>query len=130
MNLIQLSFRFLPRAEEPENAKLILSNNSKSYLISSLESGVYKFNIPPQKKDLSAKLTVGDYRNTFSLQTVNRPRLETLSSLINFPEYLSINSQNFDSLNNQIEIRKILITYYAKQIEGLINLFCLIQKPN
>ena len=47
---------------------------------------------------------MGDYSNTFSLQTVNRPRLETLSSLVNFPEYLSINSQNFDSLNNQIEI--------------------------
>ena len=102
-NTIKFSLSSTSR-RKPENAKLILSNNSKSYLISSLESGVYKFNIPPQKRNLSAKLTVGDYSNTFSLQTVNRPRLETLSSLVSFPEYLSINSQIFDSLNNQIEI--------------------------
>ena len=71
-NTIKFSLSSTSR-RKPENAKLILSNNSKSYLISSLESGVYKFNIPPQKRNLSAKLTVGDYSNTFSLQTVNRP---------------------------------------------------------
>ena len=47
---------------------------------------------------------MGDYRKTFSAQAVNRPRLEVLSSLVKFPEYLSLIPKEFNSLENQIEV--------------------------
>ena len=89
---------------KPSYAELIQSNERKFHLVSSLNGGIYEFNIPPQSKDFSIELVVGDYRKTFSAKPVNRPRLEVLSSLVKFPEYLSLIPKEFNSLENQIEV--------------------------
>ena len=89
---------------KPNFAELIQSNDSSFHLISKLNGGIYEFKIPPQKKDFSADLFVGDYQKEFSVKTVNRPRLEALTTIVKFPEYLSIIPQEIDSLDNQIEV--------------------------
>ena len=104
MNPIPLGFHYLPRAGKPNYAELIQSNERKFHLVSTLNGGIYEFNIPPQSEDFSIELVVGDYRKTFSAKAVNRPRLEVLSSLVKFPEYLSLIPKEFNSLENQIEV--------------------------
>lgn len=89
---------------KPSFAELIQSSDSSFHLISKLNSGIYEFKIPPQKKDFSTELIVGDYQKEFSFKTVNRPKLEGLTSIVRFPEYLSIIPQEIDSLDNQIEV--------------------------
>ena len=89
---------------KPNFAELIQSNDSSFHLISKLNGGIYEFKIPPQKKDFSVELIVGDYQKELSVETVNRPRLTGLTSIVKFPEYLSIIPQKLDSLDNQIEV--------------------------
>jgi hypothetical protein len=89
---------------KPNFAELIQSNDSSFHLISKLNGGIYEFKIPPQKKDFSVELIVGDYQKELSVETVNRPRLAGLTSIVKFPEYLSIIPQKLDSLDNQIEV--------------------------
>ena len=89
---------------EPNFAELIKSNDSGFHLISKLNGRIYEFKIPPQKKDFSAKLIVGDYHKQLSVKTLNRPQMESLTSIVKFPEYLSIIPQELDSLTNQIEV--------------------------
>ena len=88
----------------PNYAELIKASDSEFHLISANNGGIYEFNIPPQSKDFSVELIVGDYCKKFSVQSKSRPRLEVLSSLVKFPEYLSLKPKKFNSLNNQIEV--------------------------
>ena len=102
-NTIRFSLAASSR-RKPNYAELIQSNEAKFHLVSTLNGGIYEFNIPPQSEDFSFELIVGDYRKEFSVQSVNRPRLEVLSSMVKFPEYLSLIPQKLDSLDNQIEV--------------------------
>ena len=102
-NTIRFSLAASSR-RKPNYAELVQSNESKFHLVSTLNGGIYEFIIPPQSNDFSVELIVGDYRKTFSAQSVNRPKLEVLSSLVKFPEYLSLISKEFNSLDNQIEV--------------------------
>ena len=89
---------------KPNYAELHNSSESKFSLISSLNGGIYEFNIPPQKEDFSFELTVGDYCKTFHVKTIKRPHLDSLSSVVKFPDYLSLKTKKFDILNSQIKV--------------------------
>jgi len=104
-NTIRFSLSSSSRIK-PNYAELIKSKDSKFRIISKLNGGIYEFNIPPQRENFSAHLIVGDYQKQFSVKTVTRPRMESLTSIVKFPKYLLRNSEKMVSLNNQIEVPK------------------------
>ena len=68
MNSTPLGFHYLPQVVGSQiMLNLFRSDESKLHLISSLNGGIYEFNIPPQTKNFSIDLIVGDYRKTFSV---------------------------------------------------------------
>ena len=89
---------------KPNYAELHNFSKSKFRLISSLNGGIYEFNIPPQKEDFSFELIVGDYCKTFHVNAIKRPHLEALSSIVTFPDYLSLKTKKFDILDSQIKV--------------------------
>ena len=91
---------------KPNYAKLIKPKDSGFHLVSKLNGGIYEFNIPPQSRNFSVDLIVGDYQKKISVKTVTRPRLEDLTSVVKFPQYLSRNSEKLDTLNNQFKVPK------------------------
>ena len=91
---------------KPDYAKLIKPNDSGFHLVSKLNGGIYEFNIPPQSRNFSVDLFVGDYQKKISVKTVTRPRLEDLTTVVKFPQYLSRNAEKLDTLNNQFKVPK------------------------
>ena len=89
---------------KPNYAELHNFSKSKFRLISSLNGGIYEFNIPPQKEDFSFELIVGDYCKTFHVNAIKRPHLDALSSIVTFPDYLSLKTKKFDILDSQIKV--------------------------
>ena len=115
---------------KPSYAELQNSGESKFRLFSSLNGGIYEFNIPPQNKDFSVDLFVGDYCKTFHLKMNKRPQLETLSSIVKYPEYLSLSTTKFDILNSQIKVpENSEITLFA-QTNRKINQVLLTEEKN
>ena len=47
---------------------------------------------------------MGDYQKKYQVKTVARPRLEDLTTVVKFPQYLSRNSEKLDTLNNQFKV--------------------------
>ena len=65
-NTIRFSLSASSR-RKPNYAELIKSNDSKFHLVSTLNGGIYEFNIPPQSEISPLSLIVGDYQKEFSV---------------------------------------------------------------
>ena len=53
---------------KPNYAKLIKPDDSGFHLVSKLNGGIYEFNIPPQSRNFSVDLIVGDYQKKYRLK--------------------------------------------------------------
>ncbi len=70
----------------PDSARLQIGNQPPTDV--RLEDGAYEFAGPPLLESITAKLTVGDWSETFRLVPKLRPELTALAADIELPEYL------------------------------------------
>ena len=91
---------------KPIYANLNVTGNADLHLITSNNCNVYEFRLPPQKKEFSATLESGDFSKRYNFKPIERPKLESITASIEFPEYLSQDPLSYEALNQKIEVPK------------------------
>ena len=91
---------------KPRYANLNVTGYADLNLITPNNGNVYEFRLPPQKQEFSAILQSGDYSKGYNFKPIERPKLESISASIEFPEYLSQDPLTYEALNQTIDVPK------------------------
>ena len=102
---------------QPRYANLHLTGNADLNLITPNNGNVYEFRLPPQKQEFSATLESGDYSKSYNFKPIERPKLESITASIEFPEYLSQDPLTYEALNQTIDVPK----YSKISLHGKVN---------
>lgn len=76
---------------QPAEASATLGTNPANY--AKLSTGSYQFQFPPEKKDTTVSLAIGDVRKTLPVLPRPRPELTQLEVNLRLPEYLRYKSE-------------------------------------
>ncbi len=91
---------------KPRYANLNVTGNANLNLITPNNGNVYEFRLPPQKQEFFATLESGDYSKRYNFKPIERPKLESITASIEFPEYLSQDPLTYEALNQNIDVPK------------------------
>ena len=73
-------------------------------LMAPINGQVYEFRLPPQKESFSTTLQAGDFSREFKVKPIPRPKLESVIATVEYPAYLSMDTEDYEVLNHKISV--------------------------
>ena len=65
---------------------------------------VYEFRLPPQKESFLTTLQAGDFSSELKVKPIPRPKLESVIATVEYPAYLSMDTEDYEVLNHKISV--------------------------